>query len=107
VLTWPFRSVRVRVLEREQQLLQARIRDLEAQATRHQADVAYFRTRYEKLADEVLFRRGEIAAPVHVESPAAKENLGTHVMRVANMVGSASGRKAPTHHASAADLPTT
>jgi hypothetical protein len=102
---WPFRSVRVRLLERDLELLKARIRDLEASRDKAVEGEIYFRARYERLADSVLFNRGEIAAPVHVEQKPSKEALGSRVMRVANAVGSDAGAFRTPHHASIAELP--
>lgn len=88
-MTWPFRRSIVRQRE---QLLELRLADLQAQLTEQREQTAYFRTRYEKIADELLFTKGAIAAPVHVEPRGgAKENLTSRVMRVANLAGSATG----------------
>ena len=104
-MTWPFRSVAARLLERDVQLLQARIRDLETQLGREVALTAYFRDRYERIADMTLFRAGETQTPIHVE-PAkhTKDPVGLTVMRAAAAVGQNVGAfKAP--NGTAADLP--
>lgn len=107
-MTWPFRSVRVRLLERDVTLLQARIHDLEAQVTKAREDEQYFRTRYERLADAVLVVQGVSATPVHVQSAKPVEGLGSRVMRAAALAGNPRGvdfSKGSRSHASAADLP--
>lgn len=99
-MRWPFESVR---------LLQARLRDLEAQLVKARDDEQYFRSRYERLADAVLLAQGVSAAPVHVAAPTPAEPLGSRIMRIGALAGShtgvdfSPGKKAP--HASAADLP--
>lgn len=106
-MIWPFRSI---ARDREH-LLGLRIKDLERQVADEQTRTKYFRERYEKLADLVLVRQAipTAVAPVHVEAPPAssRENLGTKVSRIANVVGSGRGIKFETvkPHASAADLP--
>lgn len=104
-MIWPFRSVETRLLEREQQLLQARIKDLEAQLGREVALTAYFRDRYERIADMTLFRAGETQTPIHVEPAKSKrEAVGMSVMRAAAAVGHNVGAfKSP--NGTAADLP--
>jgi hypothetical protein len=64
-----------------------RLRDAESELARVRADVAYWRSRYERLADDVLFSRAVITAPVHSEPRKAPELLGERVMRVGGMVG--------------------
>lgn len=107
-MTWPFRTLRERLLERDVALLKARLGDLEAQNVKAWESERYFRERYERLADMVLFRQGDIASPIHVE-PAKQttETVNSKVTRIANLVGNATGvdftkRKSPY---AASDLP--
>lgn len=105
-MTWPFTARAV--LKREQELLQARIRDLEAQLLAERAQTAYFRDRYERVADMVLFRAGETQTPIHVDPVKAsgKTPIGVQVLRAAAAAGNDVGafsHKQP--NGSAADLP--
>lgn len=102
---WPFRSVRVQVLEREQLLLQARIRDLEAQLARERDETIYFRTRYERVADLVLMRQGDVPGPVHVDAPPPQASLASKVARISTSIGSLAGIKPGPSNASIAELP--
>lgn len=88
-MIWPFfRSI----ARQREQLLEQRLQDLRAQLKDVSDREAYWRTRYEKIADELLFAKGAIAAPVHVESQVhVRERLADKVMRVANIAGSATG----------------
>lgn len=106
-MTWPFRTIRERLLERDVVLLKARLGDLEAQNVRAWESERYFRERYEKLADMVLFRQGDIASPIHVEPvPNKTEPVGAKVMRMGNLVGNATGVDfSKRKHAAASDLP--
>lgn len=70
-MIWPFVSrvallASERLAEVQQAAAVARAADLEAQ-------VAYWRARYERLADARLFATGDIRVPVH-EEPKARTN---------------------------------
>lgn len=58
---------------------------------------AYWRTRYERLADAALFKAGEIRSPVHVEATKAdtSTSLSSRIMRAANASGADYGVRAP------------
>lgn len=93
-----------KLLVAREELLQARIRDLEAQLKSAAEREVYFRSRYERLADEVLFARREIAAPVHVEPEKTSNPIGMRVMRAAGVVGGDMPKK--QDHAGLDHLPT-
>lgn len=107
MLTWPFRSI----ARQREHLLGLRIKDLEAQLVTERGYAAYFRDRYERLADLMLVRQvaPNAVAQVHVDKPApsSQETLGPKIARVANLVGNARGIKVDVvkPHASAAELP--
>jgi len=88
-MNWPFRRS---VARQREQLLELRLKDLEQQLAHEREQTTYFRTRYERIADELLFSRGQIAAPVHVESKTStKEPVTNRLLRIANITGSARG----------------
>lgn len=68
-------------------ILIERLQHLEAACDALKQDVTYWRERYEKLADSVLFRDGLIVAPIHTTPQKPLEAPGDRVMRVASLVG--------------------
>jgi hypothetical protein len=105
-----FRSHREKLLERDVQLLQARLVDAARRNGELLADRDYFRVRYEKLADLTLFRQDTPpAGPIHhdTEPAVAARTPALQIMRVGAVVGKEAGVDFTHKHGptSAADLP--
>lgn len=88
-MNWPWA-----INKQREHLLSLRIADLEKAIAHEKEQTAYFRSRYDRLADLMLVRQvhPSAVAPVHVEAkPADGSSLGSLVARAGAMAGNAAG----------------